>query len=111
MTRFLDGPAIGQTLMLKRTVVFLRVTAQILPESGKVKNWDALDQWEDTPNPDERLYAYKLVRNVGTAHVNMGRGRGGFYPINEYSFVEHQPSQEVMRDNDKWTFWVQSQAQ
>jgi hypothetical protein len=47
MITFLDGPAKGQHLLLKRAPRFLRVTMTI-PSAGpselQVAKWDALDQ-------------------------------------------------------------------
>jgi hypothetical protein len=98
MTKFLDGPAKGQVLALHTSPPFLRVT---LGADGK---FDALDRPEDTPRPDERLFAYKLVENLGMCHVNMGRGRGGFYPMSKYSFIESQPFEHELRSG--WEKWV-----
>lgn len=98
MTTFTDGPAKGQTLMLKRAAKFLRVTQA----DGK---FDALDQIGDTPKPEETLFAYVLTGEVGHCHLNMGRGRGGFYPIATYRLVPEQPSQATMRLQGAWEAW------
>jgi hypothetical protein len=100
MTTFLNGPAKGQTLMLHNSPRWLRVTC------GRGK-WDALDQWEDSPLPDELIYCYQLAEITGHAHINMGRGRGGFYPIASYRYVEPQPDERKMRSNELWVKWSQ----
>ena len=97
MTSFLDGPAKGQTLMLKRCARFLRVT----DANGK---WDALDAWEDSPRPEEKLYCYALHGKPGGAFID-GTGIRGFYAIAEYQFVEPQPDESTMRDDTKWHLW------
>lgn len=103
MTTFIDGPAQGKTLMLHRAVKFLRVTEK----SGA---FDALDQPEDTPLPEEKLYAYEMHQNSGHCHINRGGGRGGFYPIVSYKFVPIQPSDAEMRDGESWRKWCESQV-
>jgi hypothetical protein len=80
MTTFLDGPAKGQRLMLKHSPKDLRVVE-------KEGQWDALDSPNDEPRSGETVHHYRLRTIKGTAHINTGRGRGGFYPIAEYAQV------------------------
>lgn len=103
MTTFEDGPAKDKHLMLHRCARFLRVVEC----AGK---FDALDQPEDTPAANETLYAYETEGPTGHAHVNMGRGRGGFYPIVSYRFVKDQPSDAEMRTNGAWRAWCERRA-
>lgn len=100
MTTFQDGPAKGQTLMLKRAARFLRV----VEADGK---FDAIDQPDDKPAPNEKLYAYTVVGEVGHCHIRAGRGRGGFYPIATYKLVESQPTDAEMRDIASWHAWCE----
>ena len=109
MTRFEDGPAAGQTLMLKRVARFLRVTAVIAPESGKVSKWDALDQLGDSPRPDETLYAYEVFGEIGMAFVD-GKNVHGCYPIANYRFVKEQPTQAIMMSTQGWHEWCLKQV-
>lgn len=102
MTRFQDGPAAGQTLMLKRAPIFLRVT------ECKSK-WDALDQPGDGPRLDEKLYAYTLVAKPGAAFIDGPKIRG-CYPISDYRYFVPQPMDDLMRDNDLWQYWCEHQA-
>lgn len=97
MTKFEDGPAKGQVLMLKRAARFLRVTE----EKGK---WDALDQPEDCPRPGEKIYAYEVFGEVGAAFVD-GAKFHALVPIANYRFVEPQPPDDVMRNNLIWCQW------
>lgn len=108
MTTFLDGPAKGQHLMLKRKVRFLRVVEGIGGVGGK---WDALDMPDDVPAQSEKLYAYEAVGNGGMCHINRGGGRGGFYSMQDYKFIEDQPDDATMRDNAKWVAWVEARAE
>ena len=61
MTTFVDGPAKGQRLRLKRAARFLRVTEA----NGE---WDALDQLTDHPRTDEKLWAYEITGQPGMMH-------------------------------------------
>jgi hypothetical protein len=63
MTTFEDGPAKGQTLMLQRAPLFLRV---VIDPSGKV---DALDQLTDKPASNEKIFAYVLTAEPGRFHI------------------------------------------
>lgn len=102
MTSFLDGPAAGHTLMLRRTPVYLRV---VIDRKGKV---DALDQLTDTPAAGETCHCYVLARKLGACHIRAGKGRSGFYPVAEYRYRKAQPDQKVMLSNRDWAEWVMS---
>lgn len=104
MTTFKDGPAKGQRLMLKRAVTYLRVVEC----DGK---WDALDQPSDEPTKAEKVYAYKITGQPGHCHINMGRGRGGFYPIAEYAICLTQPPDDVLRSRSAWCAWCEANAE
>lgn len=103
MTTFKGGPADGQTLMLKRAPVFLRVVRE---EGGT--SIDALDQLDDVANPREELFAYVCIEMNGCVHINRGGGRGGFYPIATYRFLEPQPEDDDMRANESWRDWTRN---
>lgn len=102
MTKFLDGPAKGKTLMLKRAPVFLRVT-------NIGDRWDALDQLNDSPLPEEVVHAYRAASEVGAVHVNRGGGKGGFYTVADYELCPSQPSQDQMRNLGQWADWCAAQ--
>lgn len=104
MTTFLDGPAAGQTLMLRRAPMFLRVTAA----HGA---FDALDQLEDKPRPEEYVYVYKITGNPGRVHINRGKQGSGWYTMAEYKIVPVQPGQDVLKHADNWHNWVMSQPE
>lgn len=103
MTTFFDGPAAGRTLMLKRAPLFLRVV-----QDGQ--DWDALDQVGDRPQPAEVIHVYRLMDLNGTVHLNLGRGRGGWYPRAVYRLHERQPEEAVVRDTPNWQAWCQVEA-
>lgn len=99
MTTFEDGPAHKKPLLLQRSPLFLRVTES---PDGK---WDGLDQVEDTPNPEETLHAYRRDIVAGMVHLYFGGGKGGWYRMVSYRFVDPQPPDEDMRTNERWQAW------
>lgn len=117
MTRFLDGPATGQTMMLRRAVIFLRVTRKkfaLAENVSRTEKFDALDAPDDTPAADEELFCYKNTgKEGGNVHIRFGgnqKRRSGFYAIAEYALYPDQPPDEVMRDNTRWREWCKQQA-
>lgn len=113
MTEFLDGPAAGVVLMLRRSPKFLRVVAAkvnakrqatFFDDSSPTLTWDALDQLADTPNANETPYAYRLVSANGIACIRSGKGKG-CYPMAKYTVVPHQPDDAVMRSTEQWQQW------
>lgn len=106
MTRFMDGPAEGRVLMLKRAPLFLRAVRKRTLIEGQGE-WDALDQLTDTPEPDEEIIAYRRHRRPGWVHINTGRKPGGgFYTVAEYRVVPAQPDDATLRDRARWQAWV-----
>ena len=101
MTKFEDGPAKGQTLMLQRAPIFLRV----VETDGK---WDALDQVNDTPKHNEKIFAYLITERPGRCHLYFGGGRGGWYMIARYRVVAEQPTEAVMKSTTDWRAWCES---
>lgn len=101
MTRFVDGPAKGKTLMLKRAPVFLRVV-----QNSKTGAIDALDQEHDVAGPDENLFAYQLTAMPARAFID-GPKISGCYPIASYQLVERPPTTNEMRSNAGWILWVE----
>lgn len=102
MTKFLDGPAAGQTLALGRAPKFLRA---VFNEHEGI--WDALDQVDDTPEPGETLHAYRVCGKPGKVHIRARHG-GGFFALAEYRTCL-QPTQQIMRDTELWRAWCREQ--
>lgn len=111
MTRFEDGPAKGQVLMLQRAPLFLRVSfdgspGRIALEADK---WDALDQVEDSPKASEVLYAYYRTGSHGRAFIDFGGAKkhlSGLYTSASYLYMSEQPPQAVMASNEAWREWT-----
>lgn len=105
MTKFTDGPAARESLMIRRAPPYLRV---VVTRCGK---WDALDQLDDQPKPKEQIYAYRRTKKLGMCHIKASkRSASGFYPIAEYAFIEPQPPEEVMRSTEQWRAWCLAQV-
>lgn len=106
MSTFLDGPAQGKGLMLRRAPLLLRVV--IDETDGSV---DALDQLDDTPGPSERIHVYKRVSEAQTVHLcarGKARGASGWYQMADY---QHLPTVdgERLRETQAWRDWCESE--
>jgi hypothetical protein len=95
MTTFIDGPARGEALPLKRSPRLLRVT-----QNGPV--FDALDQLEDEPAETELIYVYVLAAPV-QAWVTTTAGR---FPVAEYRFIDPPPGDGLVRQTHAWRGWT-----
>ena len=102
MTRFLDGPAVeSKMLLLKRAPHFLRVV------QGPNGDWDALDQLDDRPSADEKVFAYEMVGEPTFCHIRRDKraGGSGLYRGGTYRIVAEQPTDEQMRSTALWRDW------
>ncbi len=112
MTTFEDGPAKGQTLMLHRATIFLRV---VVDDKASGMLWDALDQPDDVPKATEKLYAYQCTGVRGSAFVDgrdpkTGKRFGNRVPITSYKLVKPQPTDAEMRSTFGWQKWCKEEA-
>ncbi len=108
MVKFLDGPAAGESLMLRAAPEFLRVVHS--PRRKPGNQWDALDQPGDEVAGGETVYAYRRVGNPTRMHLKMSpRSASGWYAMAEYRVVEDQPSEATMRYRGLWMVWVRVQ--
>lgn len=86
MIRFLDGPAEGVVLELQAAPQRLRVVR------GQDGTWDALDQPEDAPRPDEEVFWYERQGSVGHGMMDYrdksGRRHGRAFLVAQY---KHAP--------------------
>ena len=109
MTTFIDGPAQGTTLFLRRAPHYLRVV-QGPDGPTQAGTIDALDQLDDTPAANERIAVYEMVSGPTHVHINR-RGRHGcaWYRGGAYRLVAAQPADRIVRDTACWRAWVSEQ--
>lgn len=108
MSTILDGPAAGAKLSLGRSPYFLRVVRK---PGGE---WDALDQLDDTPEPNEEIHVYRCVSEPITAHFDgrdpkTGKRYGRWMSIANYSLHTEQPDDETARYRPAWQEWCAQQ--
>jgi hypothetical protein len=101
VTTFIDGPAAGTNLMLRRAPIYLRVT--IDAAAGKV---DALDQLDDRPEDQETVHVYRKV--PGTRSMFCIRP-GGCFETAEYRWIPDAVGEEL-RETSAWRAWVDKRA-
>ncbi len=103
MFRFLDGPAAGQELACRSGKILMRA---VVNRRGV---WDALDQPEDEPRPDEIVYVYVAVPGTSTAVcIRAAKGMGGFYQGADYRILVPQPEPDHVRTRAKWLAWCET---
>lgn len=103
MITFKDGPLKGQRLQLQRAPLFLRGVTE-----GR-KPFDALDKLDDVASQDEKVHAYMLTGPVSYGFTD-GKNYSGPAIWGEYVMVVPQPSEEDLRNNDRWAKWVVGQV-
>lgn len=99
MTRFVDGPAAGVTLMLRRAPLYLRAVRDAKGE------WDALDQLTDAAEPDETIVVYRREGEPTWCHVCRVKG-GGVFRGGTYRVVDPQPDDRLVRYTTAWREWT-----
>ena len=109
MSKLLNGPAAGTHLSLGRSPYFLRA---VHAPDGK---WDALDQLEDTPAPNETIHVYRLASEPMTAHVDgrnpeTGKRYGRWMSIADYVLHSEQPDDATARNKAAWQEWCAEQG-
>lgn len=109
MVRFLDGPAAGESLMLRRIPTLLRV---VRSRNGA---WDALDQLDDEPKPTETITVYRRRDDLAISKYFLcSRGKGkresGQYWNAAYSVLAEQPADNQVRTTAAWQSWADAQV-
>lgn len=103
---FLDGPAAGTNLDLKRAPRFLRV---VIDCDGTV---DALDQLNDAPKPTEAIHVYRRQGPPARYHVLCTPRRlSGWHLTADYRLSAAQPDDATARDQHAWREWAARQFQ
>lgn len=110
MARFLDGPAEGCDLMLRRCPPYLRVVVKI--PGAPAPTIDALDQLEDVPAPNEVVVVYRRVDGTfSRMHFcfrGKDRGKSGWQETGEYRHLPDVDG-EQLRDTAAWRAWAMEQ--
>jgi hypothetical protein len=106
MITFLDGPAEGVTLQLRRAPLLLRV---VQSQAGA---WDALDQLVDEPKARETICVYYRASGIRSyfSCSRSHRSQSGLFLTADYRHFEHQPADDVMRDTAAWQRWAAENA-
>jgi hypothetical protein len=106
-TTFIDGPAAGAGMNLRRAPVFLRVV-EVIEQMG---TFDALDQLEDEPREGERVHVYRMLAGTRGSAFVCGRGSGasGHYEWGIYAHLADVDG-EQLRDTAAWRAWVEAQV-
>lgn len=103
--KFIGGPLDGKVINFTRAPALLRATKMRGQE-----RYDVLDQLDDEPNMFEELYCYRILCQPTYGFIDktdeQGRRVGCQTAFAEYQFYEHQPSDDIMRDNKKWAQWA-----
>lgn len=105
MVSFLDGPAKGVVLQLRRVPMLLRV----VQDRGGA--WDALDQLDDEPRRGESIHVYRRRDDlqVGKYHLLTSRPRragSGWYWMASYCVLPEQPTDDQVRNTAAWQSWA-----
>jgi len=102
MVEFIDGPAVGKFLDLKRAPAFIRLTE----DNGK---FGALDQIGDEPKASENITVYILTSPVQRYHLKRSgkyKGQSGWKIRARYKQHSEQPEDGILRDNEQWQSWA-----
>lgn len=104
----LRHPLFRTSLRLSRVPRYLRFTVR--GWASCARHWDALDQPDDQPEPEEQVIAAQLVHR-GTVHIDgvkNGRRFGKWLPTAEYAPLQEQPNDDTLRDANEWREWCLS---
>jgi len=107
MAKFLDGPAAGVSLSLRRAPMLLRVV-----QNRETKTWDALDQLTDSPADNEDIYLYYIhPESFFKAHVcRSPRRLSGWLEEADYSLLPAtllRIDEEILRDQEVYAAWCE----
>lgn len=104
-------PMFRKSLQLSRVPKYLRFVCQNIGKPGR--EWDALDQLDDQPKPEEEIIAAVLVdrTSVHLDGVNKATGKrfGKWIEEAVYEPTAVQPPDDTLRDTAKWQAWCEAQ--
>lgn len=103
--RFLDGPAAGLEITVRRAPTYLRVVAGgVKGTAWRGECWDVLDLPEDEPEAGERLYAYRIMPGTwGQVFVRPG---GEFQSGDYYLLEVSDELLEAFRVREQFRAWA-----
>lgn len=104
MVEFIDGPAKGAQLNLRRIPKFIRV---VIDATGNV---DALDLKTDRAQANEKVYVYRAVDNTSVSGFVCGIKRAHgciFFNSCKYAMYKDQPENSIMHHRALWEQWVE----
>ena len=120
MATFIDGPAAGVVLNLRRLPIMLRVVESrtrcfhngvfVNPEqakgcsrcngTGSIVNFDALNEPDDESRDNERIHVYRMIGDATRMHVKCARPSiSGYRSIAKYEYLAEQPAEMLIRSN------------
>jgi hypothetical protein len=101
--RFINGPAAGVDIDLRRAPIMLRVVR------SRYGNWDALDQPHDEAQSTESIYVYRMIGQANWYHCRSSkRSISGFHATATYEFLPEQPPDHCIRTTKAWAEWCDS---
>lgn len=101
---FLDGPAKDVALELRRAPFFLRVVESKIADRS---TFDALDQLDDQPKPEETIHVYWLAGEPMRGMIDGAKYRGPFLAA-WYRLVPAQPTDAEVRTTAAWRLWTEA---
>jgi hypothetical protein len=103
MMRFIDGPAAGVVLTLRRAPILIRA---VFNGRKQKEQWDALDQPDDVPSPHEKIYLYIAADRPQSIHLSRRpRTASGWFWMGTYKYLQDAPPDEVLFDNEAYSAW------
>jgi hypothetical protein len=73
-------------------------------QNGKGEN-DLLDQVNDLPAKDEKVFVYQMEGNPGTIHIHGEKGIQGWWALARYRYLPAIDG-EKFRENTIWQEWA-----
>lgn len=104
MAAFVDGPAEGLRLSLRRCPMYLRL---VLDRS--TGGWDALDQPDDAPRESEDVYVYEILPHTWSQVFVRPGGRYESGSYRHRDDVDVQGGRASLREAEQWRDWASDQ--
>lgn len=91
---------------VRRLPPFMRFVA-VDTKDGKILSLDALDQFDDVAEPDERVIVAEKgeVNSVHFLYRGKDKHKTGWYLWAKYTSIPDPPPDAVIRDREAWREW------